>query len=187
MRNWWDAQFFFSCVKKCRGLSLLIWNYSNIRKSFSYTVKYFSAQSVNHTGDFTNSSDWWEVVMADRATAYSVKRTACLDKPTAKTEDHVLSACYYQTHTEKNKTIWLILNLCLPDHGTGCQLRFFFLFLDSRVKQPVWAPVNWIFSIYWVNLHWLHTTCTHCAVTRHSLLCSVVWSLARKRTDKTKL
>lgn len=187
---------FFHVWRSALGFhfSLECWNYSNIHKSFSsHTIKYCSAHSVNHTGDFTNFSDWWEVVMADRVTAYSVKRNACLDKPTAKTDDHVLSACYYQTHTEKNKTIWLILNLCLPDHGAGCQLTFFFFFLlwlqseAACVGTCELCPVEWSSTICWVNLYRLHTTCSLCAVTGNSVSCSVVWSLARKRTDKTKL
>lgn len=43
-----------------------------------------------------------------------------------------LSACYYQTHTPKNKTMWLILNDCLPDHAAGS--------VSSRVERPAWAP-----------------------------------------------
>lgn len=45
-----------------------------------------------------------------------MEHTACLDKPTAKTDDHVFSVCY-ETHTDKNKkTAWLTLNACLPNH-----------------------------------------------------------------------
>lgn len=70
---------------------------------------------------------------ADGATAHSVKqKVTCLDNPTAKTDGHVLSACYYRSHTGKkkhNKTTWLILNVCLPDHrGTRQPALFFFSF-----------------------------------------------------------
>lgn len=46
--------------------------------------------------------DCWEAVAAAAAVAYSVEHTACPDKPTTKTDDHVPSVCY-QTHTDKNK------------------------------------------------------------------------------------
>lgn len=88
----------------------------------------------------------------------------CLGKPTAKTDDHMLSACYYQTRTEKNKTIWLILNDCLPDHGAGCQLYFF----SSRVKQPAWAPVGFVLLNEAAGI-FLYITYTLSYWTLHSL------------------
>lgn len=51
---------------------------------------------VSHTGELTGG-----LTAAAVAAAYSVEHTACPDKPTAKTDDHVPSVCY-QTHTDKN-------------------------------------------------------------------------------------
>lgn len=79
-----------------------------------------------------------------------------------------------KTRTEKNKTIWLILNDCLPDYGAGCQLYFF----QQSKLQPVWAT---LFPLsFWMRLYSL-------LVSGHYTLndlSSGLWP--EKKTDKTK-
>lgn len=191
MRNWWGCHVFFSCTKKCRVLSLLLWKYCfemklliNPHKFLYAPVEQHRGHQVLGTGVFPSSPDWGEVAMA-----YSVKRTACLDKATAKTDDHMLSACYYQTRTEKNKTVWLILNVCLPDRGAGCQLLFssFFSFPFSyRVRRPVWAPVSlkwgitlWMYWFFFLGYITSTLVCS-CAALNSRSRC-VVWSIGQKK------
>lgn len=95
-----------------------------------------------------------------------------------------------QTRSEKNKTIWLILNDCLPDRGAGCQLCFF----SSRVKQPAWAPVGSVLLnetllsagiFFYLSLTPLHCLCSNW--TLHSLNDPSSALKPEKRADKTKL
>lgn len=156
--------------------------------SSSRTVWQCWGLPVNPTGHFPNVSDWWEVVMAEREREQQHmlwNKLPCLGKPNAKTDDHVLSDCYYQTHNEKNKTMWLILNDCLPDHSTGCQLYFF----DSRVRHPAWAPVGSVLldeALLSAGIFLYITYTGHCLLDTTLTEWSVLWSIARKRIDKTK-
>lgn len=78
--------------------------------------------------------------------------------------------------TQKNKTLWLIPNDCLPDNSTGCQVHVF----NSSVKQPAWVPLlclaKWGSPLRRRYL-FLYITYTRCAVTgryTHWMICPLV-------------
>lgn len=77
---------------------------------------------------------------------------------------------------QKNKTLWLILNDCLPDNSTGCQVHVF----NSSVKQPAWASVlclvEWGSTLCRQYL-FLYIAYTQCAVAgryTHWMICPLV-------------
>lgn len=150
----------------------LRWNFFNpYHSSSSHTIKQCWGLNGNPTEDFFQ---------------FSWLMRSCEKKRGKK--DHVVLSCYYQTHNLKNKTFWLILNDCLPDNGTGCQLHIF----NSSVKQPAWAPLlrkaEWSSSIYWYLLYItsIYSQLLDTTITEWSLSW-MIWSSASKRTDKTKL
>lgn len=97
----------------------------------------------------------------------------CLGKPAAKTDDHTLSFCLYQTRMKKVLThpkllfIWpwrWMSTLCL---------------FDSSVKQLAWAtflyPAEWRATLCWY----------HYPVQLRWMICSLVWSQKRDWQNKT--
>lgn len=100
----------------------------------------------------------------------------------------MLSSHYYQTRTEKNKTVWLIPNHCLPDHGAGCQLYLFGFRVKQPSRAPLLCPVEWSSTLcrylffFFFFLYHLHTV----QLVAAKLICPLVYS-QKKRTDKTKL
>lgn len=103
---------------------------------------------VNRTVDFpkvflTDEERWRRTeqqhILRDKVHA----RTNLLPK---QTESRAPSVLLPKPHWKKNKTIWLILNVCLPDHRAACQagnfcfVSFTSFFFNFRVKRCVQAP-----------------------------------------------
>lgn len=83
----------------------------------------------------TDGKSWWQPEQRDKLHAWTNplpnRHITCSQPATTKPTPR------------KNKTLWLILNVCLPDHGARFQFFFFFFFwVNSRVKKAVWAPVD---------------------------------------------
>lgn len=97
----------FLCVKK-RFTSHLNGEIiqSPYNSSSSHTVKQCWGLPVNPTGHFSKFHDWWEVVVAHRATEYSVKQTAipgqtlCQNRPS-----RALSLLLPNPHWEKQNNL----------------------------------------------------------------------------------
>lgn len=134
--------------------------------------------SCNLTGDFSNFSHWWEVVIKTQRSS-SMFREADGHARAMPRSKQMVTCCRPATTkpcTEKNKTLWLIPNHCLPDNSTGCQVHVF----NSRVKQPAWVPLlclaKWGSPLRRRYL-FLSITSTRCAVTgryTHWMICPLV-------------
>lgn len=133
--------------------------------SSSHTVKQCWGLPVNPTGHFSKFSDWWEVVVADRAAAYSVKQTAMPGQTLCQNrQSRALGLLLPNPHWEKQNNLthpkWLFT---WPRRWMS---TLFFFFLNSWAKQAAWAsflcPVEWGSTLCWyLFVYHLHSLCNY--------------------------
>lgn len=134
--------------------------------SSSHTVKQCWGLPVNPTGHFSKFSDWWEVVVANRAAAYSVKQTAMPGQTLCQNrQSRALGLLLPNPHWEKQNNLthpkWLFTWPC-----RWMSTLFFFFFFNSWAKQAAWAsflcPVEWGSTLCWyLFVYHLHSLCNY--------------------------
>lgn len=143
---------YLSHVEKHEGFhfSNKWWNYSKAKHQFLFSHSHtMQGLPVNPPGHFSDFSDWWEVVLADKEAADSVKQTAEPRQTLCQKQTVTCSPCYYQPRSGKNKTLWLILNDCLPDRRWMSALFF------SLQSVGTWqlCPAEWCTTLCLYHLH----------------------------------
>ncbi len=155
--------------------------------SCSHSVKQCCGLPVNPRGDFSNFSDWWEVAMADRATAYSVKQTAMPGQTHCQNRrSRALGLLLPNPHWEKQNNLthpkWLFT-------WPRCWMSTLFFQLQSEAACVGTSVSSVLLNEALLSAGiFLYITYTLCAVTgryTHSMICPLVYSQKKNWQNKT--